>query len=121
MKRSKLLPLISLVLSLLMLFSSCNKSENILKNVLDENAYPADPMPKYTTLAEAPHELSIARHDLTHGNLMLFKSGKYKQFIYNISNNTIVWSETQTQELTINVTLGNIYLEVDEISYFVVQ
>ncbi len=126
MKRSKLLVLTSLVLTLLMLFSACGKSENMLGKILiDETTY-TDSTSAYT-VGEKIADLSGATVDSYRGELVLLKKdiadevGKTKYMVYNISTNSIVWSETQTPTLGLSVTLDYLSPSSDPVSYFVVQ
>ena len=126
MKRSKLLVLTSLVLTLLMLFSACGKSENMLGKILIDDTTYTDSTPSYT-VGEKIADLSGATVDSYRGGLVLLKKdiadevGKTKYMVYNISTNSIVWSETQTSTLGLSVTLDTLYLTGDPVSYFVVE
>ena len=126
MKRSKLLVLTSLILAMLMLFSACGKSENLLGKILvDDTAY-TDSTPAYT-VGEKISDLSGATVDSSLGELILLKkdvadeAGKTKYMVYNLDKNSIVWSETQTAKLGLSVTLDTLYIEDETVSYFTVQ
>ena len=95
MKRSKLLVLTSLILAMLMLFSACGKSENLLGKILvDDTAY-TDSTPAYT-VGEKISDLSGATVDSSLGELILLKkdvadeAGKTKYMVYNLDKNSIV-------------------------------
>ena len=126
MKRSKLLVLTSLILTVLMLFSACGKSGNLLGKILVDDTSYTDSTPSYT-VGEKIADLSGAIVDSNRGALVLLKKdiadevGKTKYMVYNIETNSIVWSETQTPKLGLNVTLDTLYVSGETVSYFTVQ
>ena len=129
MKRSKLLVLTALLLSTLMILTSCSLFSPSLKKVLVDDAAPkgAD---KVYNVAEKVADLagaSVSDTDYGTGLIVFTKTGVDKELVsankymvYNLKSNSVVWSQTTSEKLSVSVSLDSVTVEDEEIGFFVV-
>ena len=130
MKRSKLLTLTALILTMLILLTACGnpkKPDIKLSKLLADDATPTDAQAPFTTLKEIA-ELSgllLVTDEVSSavtGTLARFVSEDgLTNYVYNISTGTVVWSGTDNETQSMSVTLGKGYTESNSVSYFVVK
>ncbi len=127
-KCSKGLTLLALILSGLMLFSSCGKAQfkSIdISKALNENATLSDTfeIPKDGKEVSELKNANLVEYD---GNLALFtkevkdKPDETELLVYNLKTNSIVWKETETADDEIGVELNEVYYYKDVYSCFTV-
>ena len=131
MKRSKLLTLTVLILTMLILLTACGNPKKPaikLSKLLADDAAPTDSYSSLTTLKEIAgladaHPVAVDEwSSVLIGSLIRFVSEDgLTDYVYNVSTGTVVWSGIDNENQTLSVTLGKTYANSTSVSYFVVK
>ena len=119
MKSSKFLTITSVLLCIIMLFTSCS-SVGSIKDILNEN-YDGDNY-EYKK-ATALSEFNGAEFQSSSAELVVFQknnNGKTEYIVYNIDQQKKVWSQTESSSVSLYIELSYLYVDDEYISYFTV-
>lgn len=121
MKSSKFLTFTSLLLCIMILFTSCSSVGNISRLLIDD--YEEESSKPYVSGAEVTN-LNDASYSNSRGNLVLFT--KYatdgrEYFVYNLDTHQIIWSQSESSHLSLSVSFYSAYVDYHSVAFFTVH